>query len=120
MFQYLDGKLPRTDKESWEWNKQGNWWYEPALELPPAPRVTASMSDVEAIDAVFGEHRSTLARIEQARISWNAKARQAGVGSPDQSVGARWGLNPDPKQRAIAIGLLIVSALLLAVVKFGC
>jgi hypothetical protein len=119
MFQYLDGRLPRTDKESWERNKQGNWWYEPALELPATPRVTASMSDIEAIDAVFGEHRSALARIEHARISGNAKTRRAGDGSRDQSVVARWGLNPDPKQRVIALGLLIVSALLL-VVKFGC
>ena len=117
MFQYLDGTLPRTDEESWERNKRGgNWWYEPALELPSTPQVTARMSDVEAIDGVFGEHRSTLARIEHARTNWNAKA---GFGAPEQSVGARWGLNPDPKQRVIAVGLLIVSAVLLAV-TFGC
>ena len=114
MFQYLDGTLPRTDQDSWEWNRRGgNWWYEQALQLPSTPEVTAHMSDVEAIDAVFGEHRSTLARIERARIDANAKARQAGAGSPRQSAGARWGLNPDPKQRVIALGLLIVSALLL-------
>lgn len=61
------------------------------------------MSDVEAIDAVFGEHRSTLARIEQARTNWNAKARRAGLGSTEQSAGARWGLNPDLKQRVVGL-----------------
>lgn len=99
MFQYLDGTLPRTDQESWEWNRAGTWWYEPALQLPSAPQVTARLSDVEAIDAVFGEHRSTLARIASRTNT--------------QSAGARWGLNPDPKQRVIGLGLLIVSALLL-------
>lgn len=103
MFQYLDGRLPRTDQESCESNRRGgNWWYEPALQLPSAPQVTARMSDVEAIDAVFGEHRSTLARIASRTNT--------------RSAGARWGLNPDLTQRVVGLGLLIVSALLLLLV----
>ena len=114
MFQYLDGTLPRTDRESWESNERGgNWWYERALQLPSTPAVTAHMSDVEAIDAVFGEHRSTLARVEHARVNRNANVRRAGAGSAEQSAGARWGLNPDPKQRVIGLVLLIVSVLAL-------
>jgi hypothetical protein len=114
MFQYLDGTLPRTDRESWKSNERGgNWWYERALQLPSTPAVTAHMSDVEAIDAVFGEHRSTLARVEHARANRNANVRRAGVGSAEQSAGARWGLNPDPKQRVIGLVLLIVSVLAL-------
>ena len=79
------------------------------------------MSDVEAIDAVFGEHRSTLARIEQARIN---SGDTRGEASPrDQSAGARWGLNPDPQQRVFGLGLLVLSALALIVLlaaKIGC
>ena len=113
MFQYLDGILPRTDQDSWEWNRRGgNWWYEQALQLPSTPAVTAHMTDVEAIDAVFGEHRSTLARIERARTQRNAKVRRPGAG-PDESAGTRWGLNPDPKQRLVGLALLIVSAFVL-------
>ena len=123
MFQYLDGKLPRADEESWEWNRRGgNWWYEQALQLPSTPEVPAHMSDVEAIDAVFGEHRSTLARIERARINANAKARRPGADSSGQSA-ARWALNPDLKQRAKGLGLLIASGLVLIfllVAKMGC
>lgn len=62
------------------------------------------MSDVEAIDAVFGEHRSTLARIERVRTKAN---------TPVQRTGTPWGLNPDPKQRLIGLGLIIISALVL-------
>jgi hypothetical protein len=120
MFEYLDGTLPRTDQDSWEWNKRGgNWWYEQALQLPPTPEVTARMSDVEAIDAVFGEHRSTLARIERARMNLNARARRPEADSPEQSVGARWGLSSDPKQRVIGLVLLIVSVLLLIFLLFA-
>ena len=123
MFRYLDGTLARSDQESWEWNRRGgNWWYEPALRLPPAPEVTAKMSDVEAIDAVFGEHRSALARIV-ARAAQNAKGPRAGAGSSDRSAGARWGLNPDREQRVTGLKLLVVSALMLIlvlVVKTGC
>ena len=122
MFGYLDGKLPRTDRESWERNKQGgNWWYEQALQLPSTPKVTAHMSDIEAIDAVFGEHRSSLARIEQART--HSRATRSGAGPLDQSAGARWGLNPDPQQRVVGLGLLVLSALALIVLlaaKIGC
>jgi len=121
MFQYLDGTLPRTDRESWEWNQRGNWWYEQALQLPSTPEVTAHMSDVEAIDAVFGEHRSTLARIEQVRT--NRHARRAGAGPLEPSAGARGGLNPDPQQRVFGLGLLVLSALVLFVLlaaKIGC
>jgi hypothetical protein len=81
------------------------------------------MSDVEAIDAIFGEHRSTVARVEHARANLNAKLRRAGAGSAEQSAGARWGLNPDPKQRVIGLVLLIVSVLalvLLLVAKIAC
>jgi hypothetical protein len=114
MFQYLDGTLPRTDRESWESNERGgNWWYEQALRLPSTPAVTTHISDVEAIDAVFGEHRSTLARVEHARANHNANVRRAGAGSAEQSTDARWGLNPDPKQRVIGLVLLIVSVLAL-------
>jgi hypothetical protein len=121
MFRYLDGTLPRNDQESWERNRRGgNWWYEQALQLPPTPEVTIQMSDVEAIDAVFGEHRSTLARIEHVRTNLNAN-RAARTGQSEQS--ARWGLNPDPKQRVIGLGLLILSTLALIVLlagKIGC
>ena len=115
MFQYLDGRLPRTDQESWERIKV-NWWYEPALQLPAAPEVTSRMSDVEAIDAVFGEHRSTLARI-QAHADANAKARRAGSVPADQSVGTPW-LNPDPKQRMIGLALFLAGALVLIFMLF--
>ena len=122
LFQYIDGALPRTDRDSWERNKRGgNWWYEQALQLPSTPQVTANMSDVEAIDAVFGEHRSTLARIEQARI--DSRDTRAEASPRDQSVGARWGLNPDPQQRVFGLGLLVLSALALIVLlaaKIGC
>ena len=122
MFQYLDGTLPRTDRESWEWNQRGgNWWYEQALQLPSTPEVTADMSDVEAIDAVFGEHHSTLVRVEHARTSANAK--RAKPGARQQRTGGRWGLNPDPQQRAFGLGLLVAGALaliFLLAVKIGC
>ena len=124
MFQYLDGKLPRTDRESWERNKRGgNWWYEQALRLPPTPAITSDMSDVEAIDAVFGDHRSALERIERARLNRNVRVRGTAAGSSEPSQGTRWGLNPDPAQRAQAYKLLVISALLLMFVlflKIGC
>ena len=81
------------------------------------------MSDVEAIDAVFGEHRSTLARIQQAAAKRKANAWGAAAGPREQSTGARWGLNPDPEQRAAGFKLLMVGALLLVFLlaaKIGC
>ena len=96
---------------------------EQALQLPSTPAVTAHMSDVEAIDAIFGEHRSALERIDRARTNRNAKVRGASAGLSEQSEGTRWGLNPDPEQRATAYKLLIFSALLLMfllAVKIGC
>ena len=111
IFQHLDGTLPRTDRKSWEWNiSGGNWWYERALTLPSMPKVTVHMSDVEAIDAVFGEHRSSLKRIERARTEANSSQ---GSRRSDQNLGTRWGLSPDPKQRAIGLGLVIFCALAL-------
>jgi hypothetical protein len=107
MFQYLDGTLPRTDEQSYEGQRRGgNWWFESALRLPQNPQVTEEMSDVEAIDAVFGEHRSSLRRIEARRVRGN---RQPG----------RWGMNPDPKQRVGGLVLLTVSLLLLIVYLVG-
>jgi hypothetical protein len=106
MFTYLDGKLPRTDRDSWEpQHKGGNWWYEPGLRLPRHPIVTEQMTDVEAIDAVFGEHRSALRRIEQVRQKRNRPA-------------ARYGTNPDPKMRAVGLGLLLLSLIGLALVAW--
>jgi len=68
LFEFLNGALSRTDEDSYEWQRKGgNWWYEPALQLPDHPRVTPELSDVEAIEAVFGPWRETLARIERLR-----------------------------------------------------
>ena len=101
MFEYLDGTFPRTDEQSYEGQRRGgNWLFEPALRLPNNPRVTHDMTDVQAIDAVFGEHRASLRRIEAERLRLNRKP-------------GRWGMNPDPKQRTVGLVLLTVSSLLL-------
>jgi pentatricopeptide repeat protein len=103
MFEYLDGTFPRTDEKSYEGQRRGgNWWFEPALKLPSNPRVTDDMTDIQAIDAVFGEHRASLRRIEAERLRRNRKPGPKGM-------------NPDLKQRVLGLTLLGISSLLLIV-----
>ncbi|WP_037498590.1 DUF4274 domain-containing protein [Sphingomonas jaspsi] len=66
------------DEETFRQERDGgNWWFEPALELPRNPLTTPEMTDLEAIDAVFGEHRSAIERIEAVRQGLNG-ARSSG------------------------------------------
>ena len=106
IFTLLDGGLPRTDRGSWEPQRTGgNWWYEPALRLPRNPLAKDGANDVEAIDAVFGEHRAALKRIEQVRRQANRRPTP-------------YGMNPDPKARAVGLGLLVLSIIGLALVAW--
>ena len=61
-------RIALTDEETFRQNRDGgNWWFEKELRLPSDPVVTPNMTDLEAIEAVFGECESTTARIERAR-----------------------------------------------------
>lgn len=59
----IDVRITRSDEEA----LGAHSWIEPALRLPADPVVTAEMSDFDAIEAVFGDYRSTLERIEDCR-----------------------------------------------------
>ncbi|GLR47727.1 DUF4274 domain-containing protein [Sphingomonas astaxanthinifaciens] len=101
IFRHLDGWLPRSDAEVAERERRGgNRWYVAALRLPERPEVQLGMSDVAAIDAVFGEHRASLDRIEQARLA----ARGQRSSDPLPLV------NPDPVQRMVGLALVALSA----------
>lgn len=117
MFAYLDGSLPRSDREALE-AVRSNWWWEPALRLPRHPRTHPAMSDVAAIDEVFGEHRASLARIERLRQGLNKKRVREGQAKARRAQAARHAA-AHPRQRAVGIGILVVSGLLLLAVLAG-
>lgn len=57
-----------SDEVTFKRNREGgNWWYEAELRLPSEPVVIPTMTDLQAIEAVFGEWKSTNARIDRAR-----------------------------------------------------
>lgn len=68
------GSFYRSDRDYFDrMRRSGNWWFERSLRLPKYPVPTASKSVVEAIDAVFGEHQSTLQRIKRERSRINLR-----------------------------------------------
>ena len=76
-----------TDEEAIRRNRDGgNWWFEPALRLPEDPVVTSDMSDVEAIEAIFGEWESTDTRIERARDLGNRAQEERLNADPERSA----------------------------------
>ena len=69
--------ITESDDENIRFHRSGgNWWFEPALILPDNPVTTPTMSDIEAIEAVFGDHRDALARVELARLSSLGRTRR--------------------------------------------
>ena len=101
------GSFYRSDRDYFDaMRRGGNWWFEPALRLPKNPRVTDNMTAIHAIDAVFGEHRASVRRIEAQRLRSNPQPM-------------RWGMNPDPKQRIAGIVVLTVTSLLLVLYLVG-
>lgn len=116
VFRNLGGKLPRSDEESLDWKRTGgNWWYETALQLPAQPQTHEDMTSIALIDAVFGEHRATLARIEDAR-SKSAGSRRDTVGQNRVSQTSPTGVDTNHGQPLIGLAILSVSALILAII----
>jgi hypothetical protein len=98
------GSFYRSDQEYFDANRRsGNWWFEPALNLPRNPLPGAGMSTIEAIDAVFGDHRPSVQRIEQQRLQSRGQVAVPSVN--------KWGMTNDPKQLAFGLGLIAVSAI---------
>ncbi len=101
------GSFYRSDRDYFDAMRGGgNWWFEPSLRLPKNPRVTDDMTAAQAIDAVFGDHRASLRRIEAERLRKHPQP-------------TRWAMNPDPKQRVVGLVLLTVSSLLLVLYLVG-
>lgn len=111
----IDVRIMRRDEDA----MRDYSWYESALRLPDNPVVTAGMSDLEAIEAVFGEHRASQARIEEARKDAQRGWRTAAAAAQTGPATNRAGMTTDPERRSFGFALLGISAVLLLLILWA-
>ena len=76
-----------SDEETFRRMREGgSWWFEPALKLPPDSVVTSGMTDLEAIEAVFGQWEPTNSRMEQLRASIDRADKEYLNADPERSA----------------------------------